>query len=173
MRIFARGLLCATLVTTVSSPIHAEHLLVPVPIGKSTLTVPGTMQAAQDLRKIPGGTDVIPATEYKEKYALTLKDVLAATPDVLAEQRYAEESRLSIRGSGLSRGFHLRGISLLQDGVPFTFADGSSDFQEADLLALQHVEVYRGGQALRYGIAGLGGAINMVTPSARTLDYQG
>lgn len=168
-----RGLLCATLLSVFSLPAFADHLIVPVPIGKSTLTVPGTAQVMQELRKVPGGTDVVPATEYKEKYALSLKDVLAVTPGVMAEPRYAEESRLSIRGSGLSRGFHMRGISLLQDGVPFTFADGSSDFQEADLLALQHVEVYRGGQALRYGVAGLGGAINMVTPSARTLDYQG
>ncbi len=168
-----RGLLCATLIASASIPAYAEHLTVTVPIGRGTLTVPSATQAAQELRKVPGGTDVVPAKEFKEGYALNVKDVLAATPGVQAEQRYAEESRLSIRGSGISRGFHLRGISLLQDGVPFNFADGSADFQEADLLALQYVEVYRGGQALRYGVAGLGGAINMVTPSARTLDYQG
>src|SRR5690606_23369646 len=72
-----------------------------------------------------------------------------------------------------SRSFHLRGITLLQDGVPFNFADGNADFQEADLLALQHIEVYRGGQALRYGSSSLGGAVNMVTPTARTLKYNG
>lgn len=150
---------------------YADHLVVPVPIGKGTLTVPAVARAAQELRRIPGGADVVPASEYKEdSYALTLKDVLSATPGVLAEQRYAEESRLSIRGSGLSKGFHMRGLALLQDGIPFHFADGTSDFQEADMLALQHIEVYRGGQALRYGAAGLGGAINMVTPSARTMD---
>lgn len=174
MNTFKRGLLCATIISVFSLPAYADHLIVPVPIGKSTLTVTGAGQAARDLRKVAGGTDVVPAEEYKENtYALTLKDVLAATPGVLAEQRYAEESRLSIRGSGLTKGFHLRGVALFQDGIPFNFADGSGDFQEADMLALQHVEVYRGGQALRYGIAGLGGAINMVTPSARTLDYQG
>lgn len=144
-----------------------------VPIGQRALTVQDTAEATKALRAVPGGTDVVPAKEFKEGYALNMKDALAATPGVMAEQRYAEESRLSIRGSGLSRGFHLRGISLLQDGVPFTFADGSGDFQEADLLALERVEVYRGGQALRYGVAGLGGAINMVTPTGRMLDYQG
>lgn len=171
-----RGLLCAALIasTSLSFPVSvsAEHLTVTIPLTRGTLTVAGTAQATQSLRQIAGGTDVVPAEDFKAGYALGLKDALAATPGVLAEQRYAEESRLSIRGSGLSRGFHLRGISLLQDGIPFNFADGSGDFQEADLLALQHVEVYRGGQALRYGVAGLGGAINMVTPSARTMDYQ-
>ncbi len=170
---FKRGLLCATMLSVFSFPAYAETLVVPVPIGKSTLTVPGVAQAAQELRKIPGGSDVVPAEEFKQNtYALSFKDALAATPGVLAEQRYAEESRLSIRGSGLSKGFHMRGLALLQDGIPFHFADGSSDFQEADMLALQHIEVYRGGQALRYGTAGLGGAVNLVTPSARTLDYQ-
>lgn len=166
-----RGLLCATVITVFSTPAFAEHLVVDIPLWKSTLTVEGPQQASINLRKVAGGTDVVPADEYKEGYALSLKDALAATPGVQAEQRYAEEIRLSIRGSGLSRGFHLRGISLLQDGIPFNFADGSGDFQEADLLALQHLEVYRGGQALRFGVAGLGGAINMVTPSARTMDY--
>jgi iron complex outermembrane receptor protein len=170
---FKRGLLCATMFSVLSLPAYADHLIVPVPIGKSTLTVQGTEQAAQDLRQIAGGTDVVTPKEIKEAVPFKLKDVLAATPGVMIEQRYAEESRLSIRGSGLSRAVHLRGIALLQDGIPFNFADGGGDFQEADLLALQHIEVYRGGQALRYGIAGLGGAINMVTPSARTMDYEG
>lgn len=80
-------------------------------------------------------------------------------------------SRLSIRGYGLSRGFHLRGINLLQDGIPFNFSDGSGDFQEIDPLILQHVEVYRGGNDLRYGAASLGGAINMATPTAANLPY--
>ncbi|QQG37021.1 MAG: TonB-dependent receptor [Micavibrio aeruginosavorus] len=172
MSYFMRGLLCAAVLATTSASVAAEHLTVTIPLSRGTMTVPGTAQVAQALRQIPGGADVIPGEVYKTGYALGLKDALASTPGVLAEQRYAEESRLSIRGSGLSRGFHLRGISLLQDGIPFNFADGSGDFQEADLLALQHIEIYRGGQALRYGVAGLGGAINMVTPSARTMDYQ-
>lgn len=173
MSYFTRALLCAALMSTVCFPAAAESLIVTIPLLRGTMTVPETAQAVQILRQIPGGTDVVPAEEYKAGYALGLKDALATTPGVVVEQRYAEESRLSIRGSGLSRGFHLRGITLLQDGIPFNFADGSGDFQEADLLALQHIEIYRGGQALRYGVAGLGGAINMVTPSARTMDYRG
>jgi iron complex outermembrane receptor protein len=114
-----------------------------------------------------------PPPNYKDSYAVGLKDMLARTPGVLAQPRWGEESRLSIRGSGISRGFHMRGIAILQDGIPFSFADGSTDFQELDPLALQHLEVYRGGQALRYGTATLGGAVNAVTPSARNLDYHG
>src|SRR3546814_7315090 len=63
----------------------------------------------------------------------------------------------------------MRGVSLLVDGIPINLADGSGDFQEIDPLMLSHLEVWRGANALRFGASGLGGAINAVTPSARTL----
>src|SRR3546814_2769428 len=36
---------------------------------------------------------------------------------------------------------------------------------------LSHLEVYRGANGLRFGASSLGGAINAVTPSARTLGH--
>ncbi|HEY8963399.1 MAG TPA: TonB-dependent receptor, partial [Alphaproteobacteria bacterium] len=156
----------------VSSPAFADLLFVHVPIGRQgTLTAPSFVQVDQSLRAIPGGADAVPADTYKNSYALSMKDMLQTTPGVFAQPRWGEESRLSIRGSGLSRGFHLRGITILQDGVPFNFADGSTDFQELDPLTLRHIEVYRGGNGLRYGAATLGGAINAVTQTAQDMDY--
>lgn len=175
MTIFYRSALCVALLAC-ATPAYAKHdpLHVKVPIGQSgSPTAGGLYKAQQEIAKIPGGADVVPAKEFQKSYALNMKDMTAKTPGVLAQPRWGEESRLSIRGSGLSRSFHLRGITLLQDGVPFNFADGSGDFQEIDPLALQYLEVYRGGQGLRYGAASLGGAINMVTPTARTIDYNG
>lgn len=164
-----RGVMIVTLagVFFANAPAHSEELHVTVRPG-GTLTSPSTAQAMEDIKKIPGGADVVPAAKFKNGYALSMKDMLSSTPGVFVQPRWGEESRLSIRGSGLSRGFHLRGVMLLQDGIPFNFADGSGDFQEIDPLVLQHVEIYRGGQALRYGSATLGGAVNMVTPTAHT-----
>src|SRR3546814_17754892 len=45
----------------------------------------------------------------------------------------------------------------------------SGDFREIDPRMLSHVEVWRVASALRSGASSLGGAINAVTPSARTL----
>lgn len=169
---FMRAASCAVLFVCMASSAHAEHLRVHVPLGQQgSLTAPSTEQAFTAIKKIPGGADVVAAKEFKDGYAVSMKDMLASTPGVLAQPRWGEESRLSIRGSGLSRGFHLRGITILQDGVPFNFADGSTDFQELDPLTLQHIEVYRGGQGLRYGAATLGGAINAVTTTAANTDY--
>lgn len=173
---FYREFFAACLLTCLIKPAYAhpvktqntKPLQVTVYLDRyGTLTAPSTWEAIQEIRKIPGGAAVVPAEKFKDGYALSMKDMLAATPGVFAQPRWGEESRLSIRGSGLSRSFHVRGIALLQDGIPFNFADGSGDFQEIDPLIQQHVEVYRGGQALRYGAATLGGAVNLVTPTAK------
>ena len=95
--------------------------------------------------------------------------MLDYVPGVWVQSKYGQEdAKLVIRGSGLSRNFHLRGIRLLQDGSPINQADGSGDFQEIDPLAEQYVEVFKGANALRYGAMTLGGAINFVSPTGRS-----
>lgn len=133
-----------------------------------TLTAPGVAETQATLSKMPGAVGVVPADKFKDKYAANLEDTFSFTPGVFARKRYGQEVRLSIRGAGLSRGYHLRSIELLQNGIPLNDADGSGDFQEVDPLTLQHIEVYRGGDGLQYGGASLGGAINLVTPTAHT-----
>lgn len=124
--------------------------------------------AREKLAQTPGATAVVAAESFEAGKAVSIKDMLDFTPGVFAQSRVNEEARLSIRGSGLSRTFHMRGIRLLQDGIPINLADGGSDFQDIDPLALQHVEVYKGANALQYGAASLGGAINFVTPTGYT-----
>lgn len=75
---------------------------------------------------------------------------------------------MSIRGSGLQRTFHGRGLKLMQDGVPVNLADGSFDFQAIEPLAASYVEVYSGMNALRYGASNLGGAINFLSHTGYT-----
>jgi len=128
-----------------------------------TLTVPGNLEAERQIRRTPGGVAVVPAETFEDTYALSFEDTLRLTPGVYAQKRFAEEVRIAIRGSGLSRGFHLRGLTLLQDGIPFNLADGAGDFQESDALAFQRLEVFKGANALQYGSTTLGGAINMVS----------
>lgn len=129
-----------------------------------TLTVPSLEAARVELEQIPGGTAVVDAETYKRGRATTLKDALDFAPGVYIQARFgAEESRLSIRGSGIQRTFHGRGLKLLQDGVPLNLADGGFDFQAVEPLATRYIEVFRGANALEYGATTLGGAINFVT----------
>jgi len=139
---------------------------VTITAGRITPTAPGEAAARAEAARVPGGADVVSQKEYADGRASTLADVFAFTPGVFTQPRFgAEEARLSIRGSGLQRTFHMRGIYLLQDGVPITLADGSGDFQAVEPLALAYTEVFRGANALEYGGTTLGGSINFISPS--------
>ena len=125
-------------------------------------------EAAARVERTAGGVDVISATEFENKAAVSLRDALGFAAGVYTQPRFGQEVRISIRGSGLSRGFHMRGLTLLQDGIPINMADDNGDFQELDPQVFQHLEVLRGGNALRFGGSTLGGAINAVTPTGRS-----
>lgn len=132
-----------------------------------TIIVTGT-HLTQEVRETPGGADLVSSQEFENRLAVSLRDTLAFSPGVYAQPRFAQEVRLSIRGSGISRGFHMRGLTLLQDGIPINLADDNGDFQELDPLVFEHIEVLRGANALSLGGSTLGGAINAVTPTGRT-----
>jgi len=127
-------------------------------------------EAQAQAANTPGGTDVVTHDEYADKSLVSLRDALAFSPGVYLQPRYGQEVRISIRGSGLSRGFHMRGLTLLQDGVPINLADDNGDFQELEPTFFDHLEVYRGANALRFGSGTLGGAINGVTPTGKTAE---
>src|SRR5919198_2994781 len=146
----------------------APHTLEQVTVTADRLTpsAPGEAAARAEAERVPGGANIVGQSEYADGRASTLVDVFALTPGVFVQSRFgAEEARVSIRGSGLQRTFHMRGIYLLQDGVPITLADGSGDFQAIEPLALAYTEVMRGANALEYGGTTLGGSINFVSPS--------
>lgn len=134
---------------------------------KKSLTVPTLSSAKSEINRTAGGVAIVPSEDYKTGRSSTLQDALGYTAGVYVQPRFgSDEARLSIRGSGIQRTFHLRGIKLIQDGViPLNQADGGGDFQSIDPLALQYIEVYRGANALQYGGTTLGGAINFVTPT--------
>ena len=164
---FLSALAAEDAVPTPSTSSVADNLQVTAQRDPS-LTSPDTLTADRERLMIPGGVTVIDGESYKTGRANTLRDVLGWAPGVVVQPRFgSEESRLSIRGSGIQRTFHLRGITLLQDGFALNQADGGGDFQAIEPAVLDHVEVYRGGNALRFGAASLGGAINFVTPTGR------
>ncbi|TQD48916.1 TonB-dependent receptor family protein [Marilutibacter aestuarii] len=134
--------------------------------GERPATVESLQQARDRLSQRAGGTAIIDADTYRDGRASTMADALGYAPGVFIQSRFgAEEARLSIRGSGLQRTFHGRGIELMQDGSPLNLADGSFDFQAVEPLSARYVEVYRGANALEYGAATLGGAVNFVSPT--------
>ncbi|NBW58002.1 Plug domain-containing protein, partial [bacterium] len=137
---------------------------------KLSITANNTQTAQQQANKIAGSVAILDKEDLQNKSSITVQDMFLATPGVFAQSKQGQESKLSIRGSGISRNYHLRGINLYQDGIPINLPDGSSDFQSFDPLAVNHIEVYKGANALHLGTATLGGAINFVSPTGYTAD---
>lgn len=136
---------------------------------KPSLTVPTPEASRADLEKTPGGVEVVDAERYLTGRASTVADTFALSAGVFAQPRFgSDEARLSIRGSGLQRTFHGRGLRVLQDGVPLNLADGGFDFQALDPLSASYINVWRGGNALAYGSSTLGGAIDYVSHTGLT-----
>jgi iron complex outermembrane recepter protein len=125
--------------------------------------------ARAEIERVPGGTALLPRKEIQQTLATNLKDVLNFTPGVLAQPRYgSDEAQISIRGSGLRNNYHLRGVNLLINNLPYGDADGFSDFESLEFLTANRVEVWKGANALRYGGNTAGGAINLVTETGET-----
>ena len=151
---------CSTL--AIITPAAAEEA------ADATIIVTGRAaadQAEATANKTAGGSDIVSHQDYADKTVVSLRDTLAFSPGVYTQPRFGQEIRISIRGSGLSRGFHMRGLTLLQDGIPINLADDNGDFQELEPIFFDHLEVYRGANALRFGSGTLGGAVNGVTPT--------
>src|SRR4051794_10195814 len=169
----------ASLVALVAAPALAEPrsdaASVPIEITVEasrggSLTQPSVERQRESVLQNAGSVAFVDteSPEIKNRYSNTLRDVLKDVPGVFVQNRYGQELRLSVRGSGIARGFHLRGIEILQDGIPVNLADGSGDFYQIDPLAIRSVEVFKGGNGLAYGSSTLGGAINFVTPTGYT-----
>jgi iron complex outermembrane recepter protein len=147
-------------------PVLADTEQVTVLGQRLSKTAPGVDAARVEASRVAGGANIVSSEEYSDGRASNLLDVFSMTPGVFVQPRFgAEEARMSIRGSGLQRTFHMRGIYLLHDGIPITLADGSGDFQAIEPLALAYTQVMRGANALEYGGTTLGGSVNFISPS--------
>ena len=156
-------LLIITSSLALSNPESLDPTIVKSDAGK-TLTQPTLEEDRLDLRKIPGGTEAIDAERFLTGRSSTLAETFFLSPGVIAQSRFgSDEARISIRGSGLQRTFHGRGIRFSQDGIPLNLADGGFDMQAADPLSASHINIWRGGNALSQGSTTLGGAIDYIS----------
>lgn len=173
-RIFASALACA--LASPSTALAADPADEATVVDLDRVVVRGTRHAAnaapdiaqarERLDERAGATTLVDGDAYRDGRVGNLADALGLAAGVYVQPRFgAEEARLSIRGSGLQRTFHGRGIVVLQDGVPLNLADGSFDFQAIEPLAARYVRVWRGANALEAGAATLGGAIDFASPT--------
>jgi iron complex outermembrane receptor protein len=160
----------------VAAPGPVRVVLSPAPIlmeGLTAIGSPGELDEVRArMREVPGAVDLVEDGELRRTRQTNFADVLRFTPGVYAQSRFgaADELQLSVRGSGLRNNFHLRGINVLVNGMPYRNADGFTDFESLEILTASNVQVYKGGNALRYGGGTLGGAINLETRTGYTAE---
>jgi iron complex outermembrane receptor protein len=173
MKFFLWGcFFCSALAAASLEPTEVPFLPILMPevlvLGnsKASLTIADFYDQQQTLTESSAGAvGVVNADSYKTGRSSTLKDALDFAAGVYVQPRFGqEESRISLRGSGIQRATcGGEGIQLLQDGMPINRSDGSFNMQSIEPLATRYIEVYRGANSLQYGSTSLGGAINFVT----------
>lgn len=154
--------------TAPASPEKIPAVTVTAPrtdaVPASSPTAPSLAEAKAAINTSVGAVNLITAEEFGAGRASTLRDMLDYQPGVFIQSRTGqEEARISIRGSGVQRTFHGRGILVMQDGLPMNLADGSFDMQNLDPAAYSRIGVWRGASSLSKGSGTLGGAIDFVT----------
>ena len=128
----------------------------------------------QDLgvSEVEGGVEYIPAndvsyTEIKsaawEGKSLTAADLLSTLPGI---QSYKQGGLGSFQTVSI-RGIAARNILICVDGVPLNDASGGAvNLASVDLNQMEKIEVYKNNVPAKFGVSGLGGAINFVTKNA-------
>lgn len=136
--------------------------------GQSLSSTPSLETIKLQHKLIAGGTSVAVMTPEVQRLE-TIKDALKYEPGVVIQEFFGanDQPRLSIRGSGIQSNPQRRGVYLMQDGIPVNFADGSFIIGVMDPAVSESVEVFKGANALRYGAATLGGAVNFNSRTGR------
>lgn len=163
--IFSVVLLCCQPVVGMAADTEVTELspVVVSSAASTSLTGDAVSKAEKEAQKTPGNATVIDAKQYKRGATGNLKDTVSFVPGVFAQERSGPETRLSIRGSGLSIPWVIKGVAVTRNGVPLYEADGWYHSQLIEPLITRYTEVYPGANALKYGATNLGGAINYVT----------
>jgi iron complex outermembrane recepter protein len=112
-----------------------------------------------------------------DKYELTYgkkesaDDVLSDVPGLFIQSRYGNQDlRISIRGFGTRSNTGIRGVRILQNGIPESEPDGETVIDAIDFNAIGGVEVVKGNFSSLYANAP-GGIINILSDIYFPQDY--
>ncbi|MBT5876328.1 MAG: TonB-dependent receptor [Candidatus Latescibacteria bacterium] len=120
---------------------------------------------ARPIFRVPYAVDVKGLDDIQlGEVGLSLEETLRSLPGVVVQNRYnlSQGDRITLRGIGSRAPFGVRGIKLIQDGIPLTMADGQSQLNNVDLSSVGQIEVLRGPSSSLYGNAA-GGVITLQT----------
>jgi len=129
----------------------------------------GISASTTRLEALPGGASIIDINQDLSGQVLTTADLFKMDPGVYAQSGSVPfDTRISVRGSGATRRYGNRGLTLLIDGMPANNVDGSFYTRAYDPLTTSYIAVARGANGLSLGGSQIGGAVNFVQKNGRT-----
>ncbi len=126
------------------------------------VTVVGT-RTKERIIDIPYSVFSVDKKELAYGKKVSAKSVLADVPGLFLQSMYGgQDLRVSIRGFGNRSNTGIRGIRILQDGIPVSEPDGETVIDAIDFTSLAGVEVVKGNLSSLYANAP-GGVIDFKT----------
>lgn len=130
--------------------------------GLEEVTIVGT-RTKEKIIDIPYSVFSVEKKELMFGKKVSAKSVLADVPGLFLQSRYGNSDlRVSIRGFGNRSNTGIRGVRILQDGIPESEPDGESVLDAIDFTSLGGVEVVKGNLSSLYANAP-GGVIDFKT----------
>ncbi|WP_343351572.1 TonB-dependent receptor family protein [Pseudomonas sediminis] len=125
--------------------------------------------AREELKRVPGATNVVDMDKVVQGRVAGVADVLAYQPGVYAQSPGNEGVKISVRGSGINRGpgSHASGTHILLDGLPLT-GSGGTPYELLEPLWISRAEVLRSANGFDRGALALGGAIDYISHTGYT-----
>ena len=138
-----------------------DIVLVIAPIAE-TVTV---MRTDQELSAVPQSVAVVQRDqiEYAQRRT-SLDEALRGIPGLFVQNRrnYGLSGGIGLSIRSPQPRFGLRGIAIIQDGIPITTADGTTEPGNVDLGSVGRIDVVRGPSSVLYGNSA-GGVISLTT----------
>lgn len=132
-----------------------------------SVVITGT-RSAERAFDVPASIDRVDGEALRDQqWRVNLSESVARVPGLLVQNRqnYAQDLQVSSRGFGARATFGVRGVRLIQDGIPLTMPDGQGQTALLDLEGAGAIEVLRGPFAALYGNAS-GGVIHVIGDDA-------
>ena len=124
----------------------------------------------QDLADVPQSVAVVTRDQIEHSQRRTsLDEALRGIPGLFVQNRrnYGLSGGIGISIRAPEPRFGLRGLAIIQDGIPITTADGTTEPGNVDLGSVGRIDVVRGPSSVLYGNSA-GGVINLQTTFDRS-----